>query len=258
MLGHSIEIFPAGHTEFDFLKPSVEAMFSIIDEFIDQECCSDRIRIPYWSNERAMLSQFIGGIWRADPGNYALEEYSCTKGEVERKYRGRRDAWFRIEGQSCCAEVKLPKYCWPAANRFTVAKATANIESAYQEAQRAMCDAVHPDWLQTFEIYKMHGLSTGVATNNVQNSIRCLGMIFAVPRIHHKQQKRGNTIFESYAQRWRAAAASFADERHCRILWGRYFRQSLLEDGGFFHSPYYGHWISTPQLDFIICECSQS
>jgi len=62
--------------------------------------------LPWWYNERALLSLFAGAIWRT--GGHAFEEFSETKfkGTKKKGSNGRVDLWFENAGGAFRAEIK--------------------------------------------------------------------------------------------------------------------------------------------------------
>lgn len=62
--------------------------------------------LPWWYNERALLSLFAGAVWRT--GGQAFEEFSELKRKEKRKRlgHGRVDLWFEAAGREFRAEAK--------------------------------------------------------------------------------------------------------------------------------------------------------
>jgi hypothetical protein len=66
--------------------------------------------VPWWYNERALLSVFSGGIWKKN--GLALEEYSTTKtwkrkrGKGREHYQCRQDIYFKLGKHEFIGEVK--------------------------------------------------------------------------------------------------------------------------------------------------------
>jgi len=62
--------------------------------------------LPWWYNERALLSVFSGAIWNT--GNLAFEEFSeqKLKGKHKKFGNGRVDLWFKTSGGEFRAEAK--------------------------------------------------------------------------------------------------------------------------------------------------------
>ena len=66
--------------------------------------------LPWWFNERAVLSQFAGAVWR-HPHGWVFEEYSTWRYRSQKKRQtGRGDIWFRINNHDFVGEAKQ---CWP-------------------------------------------------------------------------------------------------------------------------------------------------
>lgn len=62
--------------------------------------------LPWWYNERALLSVFVGAIWIS--GGKAFEEFSekKRKGRRRRSSQGRVDLWFQTRGGEFLVEAK--------------------------------------------------------------------------------------------------------------------------------------------------------
>lgn len=104
-----------------FFTPALKRVLAQLDlicqEYVDSYCEPGKaIDVPWFYNERASLSQFAGAVWRANPTNHVLEEYACEKQDEGSDYKGRRDIWFRIEGQQYWAEAKQH---WGTLSNFT-------------------------------------------------------------------------------------------------------------------------------------------
>lgn len=84
---------------------------------------------PWWYNERALLSVFVGALWRT--GNEAFEEFSEYKRTAKGYSAGRIDLWFSIRGAEFWAEVKA---CEIAITHS--AKQAGRIQAALNAAKR--------------------------------------------------------------------------------------------------------------------------
>jgi len=62
--------------------------------------------LPWWYNERALLSVLVGAVWRE--GGHAFEEFAELKhrGKQKRLGNGRVDLWFETSGGEFRAEAK--------------------------------------------------------------------------------------------------------------------------------------------------------
>lgn len=66
--------------------------------------------VPWWYNERALLSVFSGGIWKK--GGVVFEEFSTTKtwksksGLRREPYQGRQDIYFKLGKHEFIGEAK--------------------------------------------------------------------------------------------------------------------------------------------------------
>ncbi len=70
--------------------------------------------VPWWYNERAVISVFAGAVWQS--GGYAFEEYAALKHGKRQEYKGRVDLDFvTAAGHKFRAEVK--PYELPATRR---------------------------------------------------------------------------------------------------------------------------------------------
>lgn len=59
---------------------------------------------PWWYNERALLSVFVGAVWQS--GEEAFEEFSQEKRRGNRLKPGRIDLWFSASSREFWAEAK--------------------------------------------------------------------------------------------------------------------------------------------------------
>ena len=59
---------------------------------------------PWWYNERALLSVFVGAVWQS--GEEAFEEFSEQKRRGKRLRPGRIDLWFSASSSEFWAEAK--------------------------------------------------------------------------------------------------------------------------------------------------------
>ena len=202
-------------------------------------------RLPYATNERATLSLIAGGIWRSHPASLVLEEYACVKGAAETSWKGRRDLWFQLGGHNCHVEAKQED--WPDAARFTDAIAVDCARRALKEARAAIRDSANPTGVAK---YRPEGIQQIAAPA----AIRCFGIAFVVPLLYWQERSRNEAIMEKYAHTLRTAACHVCCEENCRILWGRYYRPSMLEELEFFMSRWKGTRLAMPELDVLICE----
>ena len=249
MSGHSIRVFPDECRDFDFLRPSVEATFATIDNFVEKQTCPTDIQLPYWSNERATLSQLAAGICRSNANNLVVEEYQCTKGTLNEPWKGRRDLWFRIEDQICHAEAKQSGICWPCVGQFTPRDAECCVRLAIEEARASQRDSV---WTTSQRTYATH-ISSGDVLEEKRKP-RCFGIVFIVPYVTLKGRPECDSQIRQFGSAMNAALESTTKAGDHRIMWARYFRAGLLKESLFFDSPYYKTWISMPELDILICE----
>jgi|WetSurMetagenome_2_1015567.scaffolds.fasta_scaffold24064_4 hypothetical protein len=74
--------------------------------------------VPWWYNERALLSIFAGAVWNKN--SIAFEEYVSEKWEISKRtskfkkhYRGRIDLYFEIDESKFIVEAKR---CWSGAS----------------------------------------------------------------------------------------------------------------------------------------------
>ncbi|REJ86576.1 MAG: hypothetical protein DWQ34_23070 [Planctomycetota bacterium] len=247
MSDHSIKLFPPGCRDFDFLRPSVEATFATIDSFVEKQTRSTDIELPYWSNERATLSQLAAGICRSNTNNLVVEEYQCTKGTVDEPWKGRRDLWFRIEDQICHAEAKQSGICWPCVGRFTQRDAESCVRLAIEEARASERDSI---WTTSHRTYA----TSGDDVETERRKPRCFGIVFITPYVTLENQPQWESEFRRFSDVIHSALASVTKAEEHRFMWARYFRADLLKKSLFFDSPYYKTWISMPELDILICE----
>jgi len=106
--------------------------------------------VPWWYNERAVLSVFAGAVWKS--GNHAFEEFvdqkrkvSRKSGRFSRKYQGRVDLYWTVDAHEFIAEAKQ---CWSGASalnsettsRITkiLSKACADIRKSKPHKQRRL------------------------------------------------------------------------------------------------------------------------
>lgn len=95
--------------------------------------------LPWWYNERALLSVFAGAVWRT--GGQAFEEFSDVRhtGECKRKSKGRIDLWFETSGREFRAEAKHDEI--PITNRAQqLASLQALMALAVEDARRNPAD----------------------------------------------------------------------------------------------------------------------
>lgn len=97
---------------------------------------------PWWYNERAVLSLFVGAVWR-QPASWAFEEFSTWRYQTRNLGRkGRADIWFSINDQNFVGEAKQ---CWPtlSGNALTVRK---SVENTLDIASREVAEVVERDY----------------------------------------------------------------------------------------------------------------
>lgn len=80
--------------------------------------------VPWWYNERASLSVFVGAIWNS--GHFAFEEFSDEKRSISQRtrkfhktYSGRVDLYFNVGKRDFIAEAKI---CWPRCSRLSASR----------------------------------------------------------------------------------------------------------------------------------------
>jgi hypothetical protein len=87
---------------------------------------------PWWYNERALLSVFVGAVWRT--GDEAFEEFSEYKRSKSTHSAGRIDLWFSAGSCEFWAEAKA---CEIAITRS--AKQDKRIRAAMAAAKADVC-----------------------------------------------------------------------------------------------------------------------
>src|SRR5438876_1099692 len=76
----SITFFPAPGRRLRFLEAPIRKMVQGMDRYTNHFLGKyDAAEMTYVCGERAALSQLAGGVWRADPTNFVVEEYACAK-----------------------------------------------------------------------------------------------------------------------------------------------------------------------------------
>jgi hypothetical protein len=98
--------------------------------------------LPWWYNERAVLSQFVGAVWR-QPKGWTFEEYSTWRYQTRKKHHtGRADIWFRVNSQDYVGEAKQ---CWPIISGDAL-RARQSIESTLDTASREVAEIMTPGY----------------------------------------------------------------------------------------------------------------
>lgn len=87
---------------------------------------------PWWYNERALLSVFVGAVWRT--GNAALEEYSEYKRSKTKHTAGRIDLWFSTGNHEFWVEAKA---CEVPITR--ISKQAETIKEVMAQAKEDVC-----------------------------------------------------------------------------------------------------------------------
>jgi hypothetical protein len=89
--------------------------------------------LPWWYNERALLSVFAGAIWRT--GGNAFEEFSDLKhkGKRQPKGHGRVDIWFETSGNEFRGEAKNAE--------IPITKEAKQLDRLHALMRRAVADA---------------------------------------------------------------------------------------------------------------------
>ncbi len=111
------------------LKEIFEEWLNVIKDYCDYEDYEDS---PYYYNERATLSSFVGAIWRQ--GEIALEEFSSIKGSASQNEdedkKGRIDLWFKCGTDSFICEAKQKWHTIPYSIEKLVTDAKKDIEKS--------------------------------------------------------------------------------------------------------------------------------
>jgi hypothetical protein len=210
---------------FPSLTPALEAMFRIIDRYIDWsievKAFQDR---PYDCNERASLSLFAGGVWQSSANNLVLEEFCSSKGDT----KGRDDIWFAIDRTQYYAEAKQSGKCWHTAEKVKPnrIKSCLNLVRKEYSAARA----------------------------NMRSVNHTLGIVFMVPAVMHESLDQAEETLYHYYQMIDLCLREFAIENpELQFLWAKYIRKDLLEEWAFSDERQEDFGCSRPGVDMLIC-----
>lgn len=223
-----ITLHPKSNNKLAFLVGSVQTMFNIIDGYIEYHRDLKSFDVPYHYNERATLSIFAGAIWRSHPDNYVLEEFCTDKSGTDLCYRGRQDIWFRMSGQSCCAEAKqlwIPLY----RTRKTA------------------------DRLFTVVRQELAAAETNLPKGSAD---RPLGILFAVPYILETNISDARDHLQLHHDVLARELDPWCARERCHMLWGKYVCEELLEKDACYEWTD-GHVGSCPSVDILICSAEK-
>jgi len=159
--------------------------------------------VPWWYNERALLSLLAGAIWKS--GGWAFEEFVTSKRMVSKRGRhgkgaGRGDIMFEIGQETFIAEAKQ---CWPILG-YRNHSAINTVKKALREAR--------------------------IQSSRLPSEGKKLGIVFAVPRLHESKQRDSEKILHNFVSRFRAF-------KNTTISWvfpkGR--RTSVMDEDGYIY-----------------------
>jgi hypothetical protein len=148
--------------------------------------------LPWWYNERAVLSQFAGAVWRHRHG-WVFEEYSTWRYWSQKKRQtGRGDVWFRINNHDYVGEAKQ---CWPILSG-KASSVRRPIEDMLDRASREAAQIMTPG-------YGELGLAIVFAAPAIIDSkLRYLGsyLIDAIDEVEKIENVSSAWVFPEYAE----------------------------------------------------------
>lgn len=110
-----------------------------LNQLLGRQWSKEGNDLPWWYNERALLSLFAGAVWNT--GGHAFEEFSEIKHKSKRRRKGngRVDLWFKTSGGEFRAEAKDTEI--PITNRSQQQKSLhALMKRAVADARRNPAD----------------------------------------------------------------------------------------------------------------------
>jgi hypothetical protein len=206
-----------------FLDGPLRKMCLVMDRYIDfyqskwKEC-----ETPFMYNERATLSQFVGGLWLSGEANFVLEEFGKDKGETDSKWKGRGDIWFSAEGKVCYGEAKQ-RWITPEIRGARIGELIELLKSECESAKRDSAQEV-PDFV--------------------------LGMLFVPITIKHRNAAFADENIETIRERFRERLPSLPYESTLMT----YIRPNLLEECRYYTGMgKEGYMLTRPALYTLIC-----
>ena len=205
-MGVEVKYYPGNSnrlSENDFLTGPILKFAEIIKSYTQNYATGveEKFDVPYFYNERATLSVLAGGIWRADPDNLVIEEYSTLKDKEDGPFKGRRDIWFLSGGVECRAEAKQR---FRDLGSFTKSNAEKLVNLVLDEAK--------PTHI----------------TSSRDKEYKQVGILFIIPKI-----KADNNSYQTLSGKYDAlitevlAAAAEASKGH--FLRASYWDESIVE-----------------------------
>jgi hypothetical protein len=235
------------------LASPVLCMFKILDRnFQRYDCRFDGEQAVFHClNERAMISQFAGGIWQSHQENMVVEEHCAAKKATK---RGRKDISFAV----------VPDGLNPAT---TQARPYPDEQRFYGEA-KSVALLMPRKGITTQRIEKgvvnMMRKETDTAWNNVEHDLgpgryyhHAVGILFVHLHVESQHESTMAHHIQDFLSKMQSCLQQFTTQEPYVVLEGRYYPSELRKPDRF-----YEWWPGKPKalfpgLTLLICERRQ-